>query len=150
MLQDKDGELIKATRLSPGAAHQKWVSPANLTSLLQEVRCAKSSGQSLRLVGGNTGPGVYKDWPVDVDVLIGTTGVPELTNITSRQVHARRLVSSLCFCCSDFETCFMLLSTVILHFCLQNLVQARQACLLMQHSVATSTHVFQASKPSMA
>ena len=106
VLQDKEGELIKATGLRAGVAHQKWVSPANLTSLLQEVRRAKSSGQSLRLVGGNTGPGVYKDWPVDVDVLIGTTGVPELTNITSRQVHAtRRLVRSLCLCCLNCETC---------------------------------------------
>ena len=103
-LQDKEGELIKATGLRPGAASQKWVSPANLTSLLQEVRHAKSRGQSVRLVGGNTGPGVYKDWPVDVDVLIGTTGVPELTNITSRQVLAiMRLVRLPCLCCLNIE-----------------------------------------------
>lgn len=86
VLQDKEGQLIKATGLRPGAANQEWVSPASLTSLLQEVRRAKSGGLSVRLVGGNTGPGVYKDWPVDVDVLISTTGVPELANITSRQV----------------------------------------------------------------
>lgn len=97
VLQDKEGELIRATGVRPGAAVQKWVSPANLTSLLQEVRHAKSNGQSVRLVGGNTGPGVYKDWPVDVDVLLGTTGVPELTSITSREVCAvRRRASSLC------------------------------------------------------
>ena len=97
VLQDKEGELLKATGLRPGAANQKWVSAANLTSLLQEVRRAKASGQSVRLVGGNTGPGVYKDWPVDIDVLISTTGAPELINITSRQVHAiRRLVNLPC------------------------------------------------------
>lgn len=90
-LQDKEGDLIKATGVRPGAATQKWVSPANLTSLVQEVRRAKSNGQSVRLVGGNTGPGVYKDWPVDVDVLIGTIGVPELTSITSREVCAVKL-----------------------------------------------------------
>lgn len=143
MLQDKEGELIKATGLRPGATSQKWVSPANLTSLLQEVRCAKSSGQSVRLVGGNTGPGVYKDWPVDVDVLIGTTGVPELTNITSRQVRAiRRLVSWLCLCC------FVLISRGDLgcfesHFAvLPPFLQRGCACRLVQHVAFTSMHVF--------
>lgn len=104
VLQEKEGELIKATGVRPGAAKQKWVSPANLTSLLQEVRRAKSNGQSVRLVGGNTGPGVYKDWPVDVDVLVGTTGVPELNSVRSREVCAvRRLVSSLCMSGSLLE-----------------------------------------------
>ncbi len=45
----------------------------------------------MRLVGGNTGPGVYKDWPVDIDVLIGTTGVKELTGITNRGVSSNTL-----------------------------------------------------------
>jgi len=45
----------------------------------------------VRLVGGNTGPGVYKDWPVDIDVLIGTTGVKELTGITNREVSSNTL-----------------------------------------------------------
>ena len=94
-LQDKEGGLIKATGLRSGGSNQKWVSPANLTSLLQEVRRAKSNGQSVRLVGGNTGPGVYKDWPVDVDVLVGTTGVPELTSITSREVGKNQVSRQL-------------------------------------------------------
>ena len=38
--------------------------PNRPASLLQEVRYAKSSGLSVRLMGGNTGPGVYKDWPL--------------------------------------------------------------------------------------
>jgi len=48
----------------------------------------------VRLVGGNTGPGAYKDWPVDIDVLIGTTGVKELTGITNREVCS----NTLCIC----------------------------------------------------
>ncbi len=64
-----------------------------MATLLQEVRAAKSKGQSVRLVGGNTGPGVYKDWPVGTDVLIGTTGVKELLGITSREV--------LVLCCQN-------------------------------------------------
>ncbi len=55
------------------------------------MRAAKCGGQSVRLVGGNTGPGVYKDWPVDIDVLIGTTGVKELTGITNREVSSNTL-----------------------------------------------------------
>ena len=85
-LQEKKSGLIKATGLQPGGSAQRWVGPKTLASLLQEVRTAKSEGQSVRLVGGNTGPGVYKDWPTDIDVLIGTTAVPELTSITSKQV----------------------------------------------------------------
>ena len=85
-LQGRKGDLIKAKGLRPGAPSQSWVGPSSLSSLLQAVRSAKSNGQSVRLVGGNTGPGVYKDWPVDIDVLIGTTAVKELTGITSREV----------------------------------------------------------------
>ncbi len=55
------------------------------------MRAARCGGQSVRLVGGNTGPGVYKDWPVDIDVLIGTTGVKELTGITNREVSSNTL-----------------------------------------------------------
>ena len=62
------------------------MTPRSVTSLLEEVRSAKASGKSVKVVGGNTGPGVYKDWSVDVDVLIGTTGVKELTSITSHKV----------------------------------------------------------------
>ena len=84
--QDKQGGLIKATGLRPGGPTQRWVSPTSLTDLLEEVRSAKSKGQSMRLVGGNTGPGVYKDWPVDIDVLLSTTSVPELVGIVNREV----------------------------------------------------------------
>lgn len=85
-VQGKQGDLIKAEGLRPNGPTQAWVAPKTLSSLLQEIRAAKSHRQSVRLVGGNTGPGVYKDWPVDIDVLIGTMGVPELLGITSREV----------------------------------------------------------------
>ncbi|KAL0029788.1 hypothetical protein WJX77_000034 [Trebouxia sp. C0004] len=83
--QGKQGDLIKAEALRPNGPTQTWLAPKSLSSLLQEVRAARCGGQSVRLVGGNTGPGVYKDWPVDIDVLIGTTGVKELIGITNRE-----------------------------------------------------------------
>lgn len=75
------------------------MSPADLASLLREVRHAKSSGLSVRLVGGNTGPGVYKDWPQDIDVLVGTSCVPDLTGITSREVQTKHVLSNLSLLC---------------------------------------------------
>lgn len=71
------------------------------------MRTVRGGGQSVRLVGGNTGPGVYKDWPVDIDVLIGTTSVKELTGITNREVssntlHAYALAAVMC-CCQLME-----------------------------------------------
>ena len=85
-LQGRQEDLIKAKGLRPDAQSQVWMTPCSITSLLEEVKSAKASGKSVRMVGGNTGPGVYKDWPVDVDVLIGTAGVQELTSITSHKV----------------------------------------------------------------
>lgn len=85
--QGRQDDLIKAKALRPDAQSQSWESPRSLPSLLEAVRSARASGKTVRVVGGNTGPGVYKDWPVDVDVLIGTTGVKELTGITSHQVR---------------------------------------------------------------
>lgn len=82
------------------------------------MRAAKCGGQSVRLVGGNTGPGVYKDWPVDIDVLIGTTGVKELTGITNREVSS----NTLCICSgsshvlllmAELATCFTPYATII-------------------------------------
>ncbi|KAA6423444.1 MAG: Aldehyde oxidase, partial [Trebouxia sp. A1-2] len=83
--QGKQGDLIKAEALRPSGPTQTWLAPKSLSSLLQEMRTVRGGGQSVRLVGGNTGPGVYKDWPVDIDVLIGTTSVKELTGITNRE-----------------------------------------------------------------
>ena len=40
------------------SSHQKWVAPTDLANLSQEVRYAKSSGLSVRLMGGNRSWGV--------------------------------------------------------------------------------------------
>lgn len=80
-------DLIKARAFSPGCSSQSWVAPASIPELLEALRTAHSKQQSVRLVGGNTGPGVYKDWPVDIDVLVSTTRVAALTSISSQLVR---------------------------------------------------------------
>lgn len=79
--------LIKARALRLEGNTQSWVAPTSVVELLNTLRSAKNQQQSVRLVGGNTGPGVYKDWPVDIDVLVSTTQIPELTSINSKLVR---------------------------------------------------------------
>ncbi|KAF5834564.1 hypothetical protein DUNSADRAFT_8731 [Dunaliella salina] len=56
--------------------------PHSLEQLSQIIQEQASCGSVVRLVGGNTGPGVYKDWPRHQPVLISTTKVPGLLRIS--------------------------------------------------------------------
>ena len=48
------------------------------------------SGDSFRVVAGNTGAGVYHDWPLE-RVLVDIKAIPELTTIKYSQVgHGSR------------------------------------------------------------
>ncbi|EIE21740.1 molybdenum cofactor-binding domain-containing protein [Coccomyxa subellipsoidea C-169] len=62
-----------------GTPYKYWASPATLDDLLKDM--AAHQDGSIRLVAGNTGPGIYKDWPSE-DALLDVRHVKELITIT--------------------------------------------------------------------
>ncbi|BDA47143.1 Xanthine dehydrogenase/oxidase [Coccomyxa sp. Obi] len=61
-----------------GAPYMYWGSPSTLNELLEDM--AAHQDGSIRLVAGNTGPGIYKDWPAQ-DALFDVRHVAELLTI---------------------------------------------------------------------
>ena len=47
--------------------------------------CLTQQGKSVRLLAGNTGYGIYKDWPNE-DVIINVNSIPDLHNLQRTQV----------------------------------------------------------------
>eukprot|EP00200_Dunaliella_tertiolecta_P008210 CAMPEP_0202368174 /NCGR_PEP_ID=MMETSP1127-20130417/342_1 /ASSEMBLY_ACC=CAM_ASM_000462 /TAXON_ID=3047 /ORGANISM="Dunaliella tertiolecta, Strain CCMP1320" /LENGTH=1499 /DNA_ID=CAMNT_0048963543 /DNA_START=12 /DNA_END=4511 /DNA_ORIENTATION=+ len=68
--------------------HQTLFVPHSLEQLSQAIQEQASSGNGVRMVAGNTGPGVYKDWPRHHPVLVCTTKVPELLRISHSSLNS--------------------------------------------------------------
>ena len=86
-------KVVQSTSEALRHEDQKWVAPTTLAQLLDLLQAA-SGGESqlldqaeLRLVAGNTGPGVYKDWPSSKNFLVDVTRVNELRVLQWTQVH---------------------------------------------------------------
>ncbi|GAX76008.1 hypothetical protein CEUSTIGMA_g3451.t1 [Chlamydomonas eustigma] len=64
-------------------ADQKLLVPQSLHQLLETLCNAAGSydAADVRLIAGNTGPGVYKDWPQQQKLLISLGQVPELLGV---------------------------------------------------------------------
>ena len=85
-LQDK----AEATGSSDGpavtGARKQWLAPKSLQELFKTLEQCNSQNSTFRLIAGNTGAGVYHDWPLE-QVLIDIHGVPELNGITVTRVR---------------------------------------------------------------
>lgn len=67
---------------------QTWSAPKTLAELLELLGQASTSGGSRpRLIAGNTGSGVYKNWPSAEDDLIDVTRVAEMREMRITQVR---------------------------------------------------------------
>ena len=90
---------------------QSWAAPTSLAQLLGLLATSgggrgaaatnktgrQTGGQArMRLVAGNTGPGVYKDWPTEQERLVDVTRVAELRALERTQV--RPLAGLICSC----------------------------------------------------
>jgi xanthine dehydrogenase iron-sulfur cluster and FAD-binding subunit A len=62
-----------------------WHSPRSLADAFAAMADARSAGRPFRLLAGNTGVGVYKNWP-DEPVLISLNRVQELRAVSKVQV----------------------------------------------------------------
>ena len=99
MLQ-KAATAGKAAAAGGGSAG--WAAPTSLAQLLELLK--ESGGGSgggrngpdqaprPRLVAGNTGAGVFKDWPTPEERLIDVTRVPELRVLRRGAVRALMIV----------------------------------------------------------
>lgn len=79
---------------------QSWAAPTSLAQLLSLLSSGGSCGAAaskgrqtggqarMRLVAGNTGPGVYKDWPDEQERLVDVTRVTELRVLERTQVKS--------------------------------------------------------------
>ena len=65
-------------------------------------------GGSIRLLAGNTGPGIYKDWPAE-DAIIDVKHVKELQTICCSK-KVRRFQPRGLECCSEFVLLLQVLS----------------------------------------
>ena len=67
---------------------QSWEAPSTLAQLLDLLKGSKDAPDQapMRLVAGNTGAGVYKNWPSAGDRLIDVTRVKELQVLQRTQV----------------------------------------------------------------
>ncbi|KAG1670984.1 hypothetical protein FOA52_014373 [Chlamydomonas sp. UWO 241] len=70
------GEEARTHNLGRGRMLHVPTSTAKLTRCLGEL---SRSGADVRMVAGNTGPGVFKDWPHDVPHLVSLSDVAELS-----------------------------------------------------------------------
>ena len=86
-------KVVQSTSEALRREGQKWVAPTTLAQLLELLQAA-IGGKSqlpdqaeLRLVAGNTGPGVYKDWPSSKNFLVDVSRVKELRVLQWTQVQ---------------------------------------------------------------
>lgn len=84
MAQDKAGAAV-APAMTAG---KQYLTPKSLPELFGVLEMYANQQDDFRLIAGNTGAGVYHDWPME-RVLIDIKGIPELTKIeTSKVWHA--------------------------------------------------------------
>lgn len=75
-------------------AGRTWVSPRTLADAFAAIGEARAAGRRFRVLAGNTGAGVYKDWP-DEPVLVSLARVEELRQVSKVQVGALAGPSSI-------------------------------------------------------
>lgn len=84
MVQDK----AKAALIAAMTAGKLYLTPKSLPELFGVLEMYANQQDDFRLIAGNTGAGVYHDWPME-RVLIDIKGIPDLTKIeTSKVWHA--------------------------------------------------------------
>lgn len=81
-----------------GGESTRWAAPTSLAQLLELLKAGgggsgarggpKQAPGRPRLVAGNTGAGVYKDWPTGEERLVDVTRVPKLRVLRRGPVRA--------------------------------------------------------------
>ena len=95
------GDLLAAQKQATGAgrrldqAGRVWHSPRSLPEVFAAVGEARGAGLPFRMLCGNTGAGVYKNWP-DEPVIISLARVAELRAVSKVQVAPRSGSGPIC------------------------------------------------------
>ena len=84
-MQDKAQAAASGTNTVVTADSKQWLAPKFLSELFNIVEECNSQDSSFRLIAGNTGAGVYHDWPLE-QVLVDIKGIPDLNGITVSKV----------------------------------------------------------------
>ena len=84
-MQDKAQAAASGTNTTVTADSKQWLAPKSLSELFNIVEECNSQDSSFRLIAGNTGAGVYHDWPLE-QVLVDIKGIPDLNGITVTKV----------------------------------------------------------------
>ena len=82
VLQDKAAAYAEPA-LSKG---KQYLVPKSLPELFSILETLAKQDGSFRVVAGNTGAGVYHDWPLE-RVLVDIKAIPELTKIKYSQLR---------------------------------------------------------------
>lgn len=84
-MQDKAQAAASGSNTTVTADSKQWLAPKSLPELFNIVEECNSQDSSFRLIAGNTGAGVYHDWPLE-QVLVDIKGIPDLNGITVTKV----------------------------------------------------------------
>ena len=82
MLQERQASRCLASVAGTGS-QQDWMWPSSIRDVLQLLRSYGPT--AVRLVAGNTGPGVFKDWPTTANC-VDLKRIPELHSVSCTQV----------------------------------------------------------------
>ena len=85
-VQDKAQATADSDAPVVTGASKQWLAPKSLQELFETLEQCNSQNSTFRLIAGNTGAGVYHDWPLE-QVLINIHGVSELNGITVTKVR---------------------------------------------------------------
>ena len=91
MIQDKAAAASIPTPPA-GTTGKLYLTPKTLPELLGVLEQYANQQEDFRVIAGNTGAGVYHDWPSAERVLVDIKGIPDLARIETSKVRCVLMV----------------------------------------------------------